>query len=206
MAQPCIEFWHEFASTYSYPAAMRVRRLARSRGVEVRWRPFLLGPIFSAQGWTSSPFNLYPAKGANMWRDVSRICAREGLRFVKPTHFPQKTVLAARVEMALPEERRGAFVRAAYALEFGEGANLAERPAIAALLTRLGEPAEETLARAESPQLRQALIDAVEEARAKGIYGSPSFVTQDGELFWGNDRLEQALDWACGERWGLDEA
>ena len=40
-----IEFWYEFASTYSYPAAMRIERLAAEKGVAVAWRPFLLGPL-----------------------------------------------------------------------------------------------------------------------------------------------------------------
>jgi len=74
MTIPTIDFWFEFASTYSYPAAMRIASLAKTAGVAVRWRPFMLGPIFKAQGWETSPFNLYPAKGRNMWRDLERIC------------------------------------------------------------------------------------------------------------------------------------
>ena len=58
-----LDFWFEFASSYSYPAAMRIAPLAAASGVNVRWRPFLLGPIFKAQGWDNSPFNLFPAKG-----------------------------------------------------------------------------------------------------------------------------------------------
>ena len=81
-----MEFWFEFASTYSYLAAERIEGVARVMEVEVRWRPFLLGPIFAAQGWTTSPFNLYPAKGANMWRDIERTpddIAFEGIRFLR---------------------------------------------------------------------------------------------------------------------------
>jgi 2-hydroxychromene-2-carboxylate isomerase len=84
MAKPVIEFWYEFASTYSYPAAMRIARLADAAGVTVRWRPFLLAPIFGAQGWTDSPFNIYPAKGKNMWRDLERICAAEEIPLTLP--------------------------------------------------------------------------------------------------------------------------
>ena len=80
---PVVEFWYEFASTYSYPAAMRVEARAAARGVTVRWQPFLLGPIFRAQGWDSSPFHLQPVKGAYMWRDMARICDAEGLSFVR---------------------------------------------------------------------------------------------------------------------------
>ena len=79
------EFWYEFASTYSYPAAMRVTRLAGSRGVALAWRPFLLGPMFAAHGWRDSPFNLFPAKGRYMWRDMERICGALGFRLSAPT-------------------------------------------------------------------------------------------------------------------------
>ena len=73
MSRPTLDFYLEFASTYSYPAAMRLGVLAQAAGVAVRWLPFLLGPIFKAQGWDNSPFNIYPAKGRYMWRDVERI-------------------------------------------------------------------------------------------------------------------------------------
>ena len=69
-----VEFWFEFASTYSYPAALRIESLAQSQGVPV-WKPFLLGPVFRSQGWSDSPFNLFPAKGRYMCRDLERICA-----------------------------------------------------------------------------------------------------------------------------------
>ncbi len=94
-----LDFWFEFASTYSYPAAMRIAPLAKARGFNVRWRPFLLGPIFKSQEWDDSPFNLYPAKGRYMWRDLERICGALGLPLVQPSPFPQNGLLAARVAL-----------------------------------------------------------------------------------------------------------
>ena len=85
------EFWYDYASTYSYPAAMRVAELAGSRGVALVWRPFLLGPIFAAQGWRDSPFNIYPAKGRYMWRDMQRTCAALELPLKRPDPFPQNS-------------------------------------------------------------------------------------------------------------------
>ena len=81
MSLPVLDFWFEFASIYSYPAAMRIGTLAGAAGLQVHFRPFLLGPIFKAQGWNTSPFNLFPAKGRHMWRDVERICAALKLPF-----------------------------------------------------------------------------------------------------------------------------
>ena len=93
---PTLDFWFDFASTYSYPAAMRIAPLAAEAGVAVRYRPFLLGPIFKAQGWDSSPFNVYEAKGRHMWRDLERLCADLALPFRRPESFPQNSLLAAR--------------------------------------------------------------------------------------------------------------
>src|SRR5579871_1913834 len=99
---PEIEFWYEFASTYSYPAATRVEKVAGAKGVSVRWRPFLLGPIFGAQGWNDSPFNIYPAKGKNMWRDLERICSDLNIPLKRPPfRFPQNGLKAARIALAL---------------------------------------------------------------------------------------------------------
>jgi 2-hydroxychromene-2-carboxylate isomerase len=85
-----LDFWYEFGSTYSYPAAMRIEGLADAAGILVRWRPFLLGPIFKALGWNDSPFNIYAAKGRYMWRDLARVCEAEGLALkLPPVRFPQ---------------------------------------------------------------------------------------------------------------------
>lgn len=197
MAKPTLDFWFEFASTYSYPAAMRISPLAEAAGVAVRWRPFMLGPIFKEQGWTTSPFNLFPAKGRNMWRDLERTCGTIGLPFVRPTTFPQNTLLAARVALVGLAEAWGEdYCRAIYRAEFAEGRTVEEIKTIAGVLTGLGLDAGAVLDRAQSNENRSQLRAHTEEAQRLGIFGSPSFVTDDGELFWGNDRLEAALNWA----------
>ncbi len=195
--RPAIDFYFEFASTYSYPAAMRIAALAQAAGVAVRWRPFLLGPLFKAQGWDTSPFNLHPAKGRYMWRDLGRICARLDLPFRRPDPFPQPSLLAARVaHVGLAADWGEAFCRAVYAAEFAEGRPIGEEAAIAALLRGLGVAPEATLARARSEEIKTALRAATREAEQAGVFGAPSFVTADGELFWGHDRMAEALAWA----------
>jgi 2-hydroxychromene-2-carboxylate isomerase len=107
-----LDFWFDFASTYSYPAAVRIGLAAAEAGVAVRFRPFLLGPIFEAQGWDTSPFNIYDAKGRYMWRDLERLCADLGLPFRRPEPFPQNSLLAARIAIA------GLAVEAPWSTEF----------------------------------------------------------------------------------------
>jgi 2-hydroxychromene-2-carboxylate isomerase len=192
---PTIDFFYELASTYSYITAMRIAPLAQAAGITVRWRPFLLGPIFKAQGWETSPFNLYPAKGRYMIRDCERQCAALGLAFRIPEPFPQSTLRAARVATAALGEGWGEdFSRAVYRAEFAEGRDVGAPQTIADIVTGLGRDAAAALARAESDAVKQSLRATTEEAQRLGIFGAPSFIAA-GELFWGNDRLEQAL--AC---------
>jgi 2-hydroxychromene-2-carboxylate isomerase len=191
------EFWYEFASTYSYPAALRVAALAEARGVSLAWRPFLLGPIFASQGWRDSPFNLYPAKGRYMWRDLERTCEAMGVPFKRPEPFPQPSLLAARVALALEGEERANFSREVYLAEFGRGLSIADRTTLASLLAACGADPTATLERAESDANKAALKAECARAAEIGIVGAPCLVTVDGEVFWGNDRLEQGLDWAA---------
>jgi 2-hydroxychromene-2-carboxylate isomerase len=187
------DFWFEFASTYSYPAAMRVEDEARRRGVALRWRPFLLGPIFKAQGWNDSPFNIYPAKGRYMWRDLERICAAGGLPIRRPSRFPRNGLVAARIaarfehEPWIPE-----FVRAVYTANFAEDREISERDVVRSVLEQIGRPGS-LVAEADSEEAKAKLRANTDEAIALGIFGAPTFIAGD-ELFWGNDRLEAALD------------
>jgi len=197
MNSPTLDFWFDFASTYSYPAAMRIRGLADQAGVIIRFRPFLLGPIFKAQGWTTSPFNLFPAKGQNMWRDLERICAEAGLPFQRPSPFPQNSVLAARVALVGLNEGWGEqFCLDVFRTEFSRGRSIDDAAVLADILSHLNVAPEPTLAAATSDDNKLKLRNQTEQAQQLGVFGAPTFTTADGELFWGNDRLERALLWA----------
>ncbi len=192
-----LEFWYEFASTYSYPAAMRIAALADRAGVAVRWRPFLLAPIFGAQGWTDSPFNIYPTKGRYMWRDMERICGAEGLPLtLPPLRFPQNGLKAAR--LALVGEAAGwiaDFTRAVYTANFAEQKDISDEAALTAILERLGVDAAAAFAAANASENKEKLRRQTDEAASRGLFGAPSFTVGD-ELFWGNDRLQEAINWA----------
>ena len=195
-----LDFWFDFASTYSYPAALRIGALAGERGVALRWRPFLLGPIFAAQGWKDSPFNLYPVKGRHMLRDMQRICARLGHSFVKPDPFPQNSLLAARLATALSDAVRPDFTRAVYKAQFAQGRNISERAVLADILQSIGHHPAAVFEPANEAPVKARLKLETETAQRAGVFGAPSFVTDDGELFWGNDRLDEAMTWALEGR------
>lgn len=195
-----LTFWFEFASTYSYLSALRVEDVAKSAGVEVVWRPFLLGPIFAAQGLTDSPFNVFPIKGAYTWRDLERECVKYGFPVLKkPEVFPGNGMLAARVAtLGAGESWQADFVRGVYLAQFVEGKALADAGTSVAVLDGLGVDGAAIVERAQTDQVvKDALKAATAEAQAAGIFGAPSFTTPDGEVFWGNDRLDDAVAWVA---------
>jgi 2-hydroxychromene-2-carboxylate isomerase len=197
MAAPSLDFWFDFASTYSYPAIMRVGALARRDGVAVNFRPFLLGPIFKKQGWSTSPFNLFAAKGRHMWRDLERTCAELGLPFRRPEPFPQPSLLAARIATAgLGESWRDDFCRAVFHAEFGEGRRIDEQETMRDILSQLSADAAGVIEAAQTSAIKDRLRAETALAQELDIFGAPSFRTVNGELFWGNDRLETALAWS----------
>jgi 2-hydroxychromene-2-carboxylate isomerase len=194
---PMLDFWFDFASTYSYLTALRIDAVAVSRGTRIRWRPFLLGPIFNAQGWRTSPFNLYPAKGRYMVRDIERITQSRGIAFAMPATFPANSLHAARLALAIGDDRlRAAFSRAVFHAQFATGADIGSSAVLAELVRGVGLDDAAIGASATTDAGKLALRRETEVAMSLGIFGAPTFITPDGELFWGDDRLEMAMDWA----------
>ncbi|HEY4057576.1 MAG TPA: 2-hydroxychromene-2-carboxylate isomerase [Kofleriaceae bacterium] len=189
-----MELWLDLASTYSYLAAYRVETVPTS--VAVTWRPFTLGPIFAAQGWTTSPFNLQAAKGAYMWRDLERSAATLRIPFAKPSVFPRNSVPAMKIAVLGCERGWGpAFCKAVLRANMGDDREIGEASVIDELLGELGLDARAVRAESESPAWKGRLRAQTEEAARRGIFGAPTFVVGD-ELFWGNDRLDEAIAWA----------
>lgn len=191
---PVLQFWFDFASNYSWIAARRIEALAGAAGVAIIWKPFLLGPIFVANGWNDSPFNVYPAKGAYAWRDIARLADGLGLSLTRPDPFPQNSLLAARVALGLPQNLTPAFVTGVFAAEFEQGRDLSEAN-LRSVLSAAGADPDTAMAAAATDAVKLALRAQTGAAITAGIFGAPAFIASDGELFWGNDRLEQALAW-----------
>jgi 2-hydroxychromene-2-carboxylate isomerase len=191
-----IDFWFEFGSTYSYLSAARLGKVADAVGIQVRWRAFLLGPIFAEQGWNDSPFNLYPAKGRYMWRDLKRVYDTLDFPFRRPSEFPRNGLLAARVACRFAASPwLPSFVRAVYRANFEEDLDISSTEVVSGCLASSGEDPAVLLQEAQTPDAKARLRARTEEAARLGIFGAPTF-SVGHELFWGNDRLEDALSWA----------
>lgn len=193
VAAEAIEFWFEFGSNYSYLSVMRVEEAAAQLGVQVHWKPFLLGPIFRSFGWDTSPFVLQKAKGEYVWKDMARECSKYGLPWVHPTTFPRTALLPLRVALVGAEQDwMGAYCRRMMSLNFAEDREIDSQDVVADVLAQLDLPAQRIIDEAQSEANKLRLRQQTDAAKAKGIFGAPTFFVCD-EMFWGNDRLDNAL-------------
>jgi 2-hydroxychromene-2-carboxylate isomerase len=193
-----IEFWFEFGSNYSYLSVMRIEEAAARLDVPIRWKPFLLGPIFRSFGWDTSPFVLQKAKGDYVWQDMERQCRKLGVPWRRPTTFPRTALLPMRVALLGAEQPwMGAYCRRIMTLNFAEDRDIDAPDVVAEVLDQLGLPARPLLDAAQSDTHKLKLRQQTEAALARGIFGAPTFFVGD-EMYWGNDRLDDAL--ACASR------
>ena len=190
-----LKIWIEFASTYSYLTVLRAETFLKKEEIDFEWSPFLLGPIFKNKGWSTSPFLLDPIKGNYMWRDVERRALLQNLPFKKPKLFPANGLRAARImTAALGQHWCGHFAKEVFSAQFERGLDISADDTLIEALNNCGVDHKSWMELAETSETKNALYLLTKEAQEKGIFGAPSF-TINNELFWGDDRLEDAVEW-----------
>jgi 2-hydroxychromene-2-carboxylate isomerase len=195
MAEP-IDFYFDFSSPYGYLMSEKIDPLAAQHGRKVRWHPILLGAIFKTTG--SAPLTLqHPVKAAYYVGDFARSARFLGVPFKQPSRFPLPTQIAARAyywlhgqDCALARQFAHGVYRALFVddLDISDPETIFEISAKNAIDRSILEPA------LQSPEIKARLKDEVEQAMARGVFGSPTVII-DGETFFGADRLPQLERW-----------
>jgi 2-hydroxychromene-2-carboxylate isomerase len=190
-----IDFWFSIGSTYSYLTVMRLSEVAQSSGIEFQWRPFNVRHVMVEQN--NIPFKDKPVKTAYMWRDIERRAHRHGLNPRIPAPYPLPGLVLANLVATLGTEEGWVedYTRATYRRWFEKGEPAGEEPNISASLKEINRDPDLVLANAQSDRILNKLSAATDEVMHLGVFGSPSFVVE-GEVFWGDDRLEDAIFWA----------
>jgi 2-hydroxychromene-2-carboxylate isomerase len=193
-ANDTIDFWFTVGSTYTYLTVSRLHEVEAATGIRFRWRPFNARAIM--QEMNNIPFATKPIKLAYMWRDIERRASKYGLPIKVPAPYPLKNFdLASRV--AVLGEMEGwcpNYVRASYRRWFLEGKEVGAEPNLSESLGEIGQESDRVIAAANAESVGRAYDDNTRQARQLSIFGSPTFVAR-GELFWGDDRLDDAIAW-----------
>jgi 2-hydroxychromene-2-carboxylate isomerase len=192
-AEP-IQFWFSIGSTYTYLSVMRLAAAEQEYGVAFDWQPFNVRAIITDIG--NVPFQGKPPKLAYMWADLGRRAAMYGIPAHLPAPYPLPGLnLANRVAIVARDEGWcPAYVQTHYRRWFQQGQEPGAEPNLSGSLREIGQEPDRVLRLAQSDEIAQPYDAATTRARELGIFGSPSFATR-GQLFWGDDRLEDAVSW-----------
>jgi 2-hydroxychromene-2-carboxylate isomerase len=185
-----VEFFFDVRSPATYLAWTQLPQIVQSTGSEIEYRPLLLGGVFQATG-NRSPMEV-PAKGQYMQDDLQRFARRYGVPFKHNPHFPINTLTLMRMVLGLQlrePQRMIPFVDAVLRALWVDGRNMNDAATVAAVLREAGFDAEQMLALAGDPAIKDELKVATQEAVARGVFGAPTFFVA-GEMFWGQDRLD----------------
>lgn len=183
-----VEFFFDFMSPPSYLAFTQMPGLQARTGAHVVWRPMYTIGLHQITG-NRSPI-MVPNKAAWIGRDLARFAKRHGVRLADNPHQPVKVVPALRGALAAAELGvQSPYIAAVFHAMWVDARDIGDGPELASILAGAGLDAEAILARTAAPEIKQALIDTTQEAADRGAFGAPSFFV-DGELFWGQDRLD----------------
>lgn len=185
-----VDCYFDYSSPFAYLGTTQVERVARENGGQVRWKPMFLGGVFKAIGTPLVPMQAMPAvKSQYLARELVRWADFWDVPFQFTTHFPVNTIPALRLTLAAPEEHRGELIhRLMKATWTPENRNLKDPEVLASCLEDVGLD-RGLLDKTQDPAIKAALREATDDAVAVGVCGAPCFVV-DGELYWGQDRLE----------------
>ena len=191
-----IQFWFEYSSPYSALSVFRIKKMKLENHFD--YIPFLLGPVFKSLYGESTSHSL-PIKRQYMFRDFARRGAELNLKTIKPEIFPINALTAARITCYLInttqyKDKVFDFIYNVYHSYFVENKDISNTEVLKTILSRSIEDYTPILQAASNPDIKKILHENTESA-CKSLFGSPFFITSDGELFWGDDRLEQVLKW-----------
>jgi len=191
-----IEFWFSIGSTYTYLSVTRLKEVEQKFEVKFSWQPFSVRKIMLEMDNVPFP-PTKQVKADYMWRDIERRAQGYGFEAKVPAPYPLKECdLANKIAViGMQEGWCSDYVIATYRRWFVAGLEPGSEPNVSESLREIDQDPERVLELAADETIAKAYLSQTEQAQSKNIFGSPSFIV-DGELFWGDDRLEDAVNWA----------
>lgn len=186
-----IDYYFTLLSPWTYLGHGLFLEIAGRHGASVVYKPTPLRSVFDETGGLPLP-KRHPVRQRYRMLELQRWRARRGLPLVlRPAHFPFDVSLADRMVMvlAMQGENPGAFVGDVLAGVWARDEDMSQPEVLAAAAARAGFDGQSVIDKALTPEVEDAYRARIAETVAADVFGAPSYVL-DGEVFWGQDRLE----------------
>ena len=190
-----VDYYFSFSSPWAYIGHKAFRDVVDAYGLTVNHKPVILVDLFSETGGLPL-IKRHPVRQRYRMVELQRWRDKRGLKFhFQPRHVPLNARLAdgvviAAVELGLDPDP---FLRRAFPAVWEDELNLADPATVAKLANDTGLPGEKLVERSGSEEISTAYEQNRQDAIAADVFGSPVYVL-DGEVFWGQDRIELLAD------------
>ena len=186
-----VTYYCALISPFTYLGQPRVMELAKRPGVEIVYKPIDILKVFGALG-TLPPVKRHESLKAYRATELKRWSALLDMPLnLQPKHFPTPTDDAGAMVIAARNQGADVGPLVMHMLKgvWAEDADLKNAATLAAMANAAGLDGEALVREAQTPDAQAKFAASTEEALAAGVFGSPTFVV-DGEMFWGQDRIE----------------
>ena len=188
-----IEFFFDCSSPWTYLAFHNIQPMAAELGVEIDWRPILVGGIFNSVNPSvyESRKTPVPAKAAYMLKDLQDWARTAGLTIkMPPTVFPVNSVKVMRACIVLANDGKLVpFAKAAFEAYWRDDLDISQDAVIVDLCRATGVDAAGLMAAIGEQSVKDQLKANTEEVIARGGFGSPTIFVNGTDMYFGNDRL-----------------
>ena len=186
------DFYFDFISPYSFLAHKEIIKIERKNSIKIKYKPILLGGLHNLHGIKAPAF--IPAKAKHMIRDCKLIAEKNKIKFKFNSYFPIRSLNLMRGVLVAEEDNfKSYYIDNIFNAIWQDGLNMNDENIIEKILKNLNVNPKTFLLRVASASIKESLKKRTNEAYEKGIFGAPSFVSNN-KIFWGQDRIEFALN------------
>ena len=185
------DFYFDFISPYSFLAHKEISKIEKKNSIKIKYKPILLGGLHNLHGIKAPAF--IPAKAKHMVRDCKLIAEKNKIKFKFNSYFPIRTLNLMRGVLVAEEDNyKSYYIESMFNAIWQDGLNMNDENIIQKILKNLNINPKTFLLRSASSAVKDSLRKKTNEAYEKGIFGAPSFVSNN-KIFWGQDRIEFAF-------------
>ena len=186
-----IDFYFDFISPYSYLAHKQIKIIKDHQNILFNYKPVLVGGLHNLQGITAPAF--IKPKLKHMMSDCNLISKKKNFSFIWNSKFPINSLSIMRGYLFINTDVKNLYLNTMFEAYWKDNLDISNDGILTTLLKKCKIDLGSFLEGIKNPKIKDELKNITQEAHDKEIFGTPTFVV-NGKIFWGQDRLEFALD------------
>ena len=186
-----VDFYFDIISPYSYIAHKKIQKIKENKKVIFNYKPILLGGLHNLAGISAPAFNKYKMK--NMQNDCELVSKKNDISFIWNSKFPINSLPIMRGYLSVNDNQKDKYLNVFFDAYWKDNLNLSSEKEFLKLLENLEIDSKIFFEKIKKQSTKDELKELTSDAFKKEVFGAPTFIVNN-KIFWGQDRLEYALE------------